>query len=193
MPTPAYIQQERAGAVAWARQAIGEEVVILDFETTGFKGSEIIQIGAIGPDGSVLMDQLVKPQGRIPARATEVHGITNTMVAGAPDLPTVWEALGVALYGRHVVAYNVGFEQGMIAGEIARHRLPALKAGRWSCAMLNYARYKGDWNSKFNNFRWHSLSNAVIQQGLTVDHAHSALGDCRMTLALIQRMAEQVS
>lgn len=189
MPTYAYFKQEHEGAVAWARQAIREQMVIIDFETTGFKGSEIVQVGVIDTDGTILMDTLVRPQQPIPPRATQVHGINNTMVADAPTLPAVWDELANVLRGRHAVAYNAGFEQSIIEGESRRHGRPLLRPGRWSCAMLNYARFKGDWNTKFNNFRWHSLSNAVMQQGITVVDAHSALGDCRMTLALVQRMA----
>ncbi len=189
MPNAAYIQKERQGAIAWAKQAIREKLVIIDFETTGFAGSEIVQIGVIDTDGSILMDTFVKPQGKIPTRTTQVHGITDAMVADAPSLPDVWDDLVAILRGRHAVAYNVSFEQGIIKGEAARHQRPIIRPGRWSCAMKNYARFKGDWNIKHNNFRWHSLSNAVMQQGITVVDAHSAIGDCRMTLALVEQMA----
>ena len=47
------------------------------------------------------------------------------------------------------------------------------------CAMRQYAKYCGEWNSYYNNFKWQPLSGGD----------HSALGDCRATLELIKRMA----
>lgn len=183
----------RAGAVRWAQQALSEPTLILDFETTGFAGSEIVQIGVIDMQGAVLLDTLVKPQGRIPARATEVHGITSAMVREAPSLPDLYDTLADLLREHHTVAYNVGFEKGILRGEAVRHQRPMIQARQWSCAMINYARFRGQWNPRFRDYRWHSLGNAVMQQGLVVTDAHSAVGDCRMTLALIRKIAESGS
>lgn len=185
-PDPA---QARDGAIGWARQALHEEALIIDFETTGFAGSEIVQVGVLDTAGAVLLETLVRPQGRIPARATQVHGITAAMVREAPTLPDLYDTLAGLLRGRHAVAYNAAFEQAILRGEAARHGRPLLKPGRWSCAMINYARYRGVWNPQFGDYRWHSLSSAAQQQGIPVDAAHSATGDCRMTLALMHRMA----
>ncbi|MDP9310326.1 MAG: hypothetical protein M3R24_05455 [Chloroflexota bacterium] len=46
--------------------------------------------------------------------------------------------------------------------------------------MLEYARFTGVWNTAKNDYRWHKLQ----------DGDHTALGDCRATLATIEWMAE---
>ena len=66
-------------------------VVSLDLETTGLRaGSDrIIQIGAIGGTDTDPFDTLVNPGVPIPAASTRIHGISDTMVAGAEALPLV--------------------------------------------------------------------------------------------------------
>lgn len=180
----------RREAIQWAKQVLDEDIVILDFETTGFKGSEIVQIGAIDRDGITLMDVLVKPQGRIPPGATNVHGITDAMVQGAPGFRDLYTTLSVLLAGKHIVAYNADFEQGIISGECKRYNLPLMRPSKWSCAMKTYAGFYGKWNPRRGGYTWQSLGNACTQQEIVVQNAHSAIGDCLMTLKLIEKMAE---
>jgi DNA polymerase-3 subunit epsilon len=58
------------------------------------------------------------------------------------------------------------------------------------CAMLAYSEFYGEWNDYRQSWKWHKLTNAMYQQRLPVKDAHGALGDCRMTLALLNKMYE---
>ena len=47
------------------------------------------------------------------------------------------------------------------------------------CAMIAYSRFVGEWDSRKNDYRFQRLPSGD----------HSAAGDCRATLRLIQLMA----
>jgi len=55
--------------------------------------------------------------------------------------------------------------------------------------MRQYAGFYGQPGSR--GYRWQSLSKACTQQKIPVVAAHDALGDCRLTLALLQAMAKE--
>jgi len=175
-------------AIDWAKSLFEYDTVIIDFETTGRGNAEIVQIGVLDAQGNVLMDQLVKPGKSIPAEVTDIHGITDEMVADAPTFPEVAAAFEALIAGKLAVAYNCGYEEKIIAGECKRHNMPLIEPARWSCAMKAYASYYGQWHKKRRSYIWQSLTNACKQQGVHVENAHNAIGDCRMTLALINKM-----
>jgi DNA polymerase-3 subunit epsilon len=100
--------------------------------------------------------------------------------------------LAELLVGRRVVVYNADFDRGILYNEI--YRLAAgddecfhtfdfwLRDMRWRCAMELYAAWWGDWSDYHKDYRWQRLPGGD----------HSALGDCRATLALLWRIAEDV-
>lgn len=189
MVSSSFIASAKHDAVSWARRVLAEDALILDFETTGIRNARIVQIGVIDMRGNPLLDTLVNPGIKIPAAATDVHGITDAMVAGSAPLDALYDTFHDLLKGRVVIAYNIAYEQSVLNYEAGRLKRPLIAPGRWECAMQNYARFKGTWNSKYRSFRWHSLSNAAIQQGIPLEQAHTAHADCLTTLRLIEAMA----
>ena len=158
--------------------------VVIDFETTGFPSDPrvgIVEVAAIDSRGSVLINTLVNPESAIPAGASKVHGITDQDVANAPTFADIFPDLARILENSRAVAYNYTFEKGMIAAVCKRYELcaPPLE---WSCAMRADSVYKG-----LRYFK--SLSNACKDEGITVETAHRALADVKMTLALLYTMA----
>ena len=57
------------------------------------------------------------------------------------------------------------------------------------CAMQAYAELHGEWSEEKGRYRWQKLSTAAQQQGVKVENAHRALGDCLMTLGVVRAMA----
>lgn len=166
--------------------------VILDTETTGLRyPSEICQIAIIDPHGRTLLDELVKTWNPIPLDATRIHGITNFEVQNKRTWNTVFPEVAQILKGKDLVIYNAGYDTKVmdwsckIAGipyEPTWHR-------EW-CAMLWYADIWGEKDSYYQTNRWQRLSTAAAQQKLLVKDAHNALGDCLMTLGLINKLAK---
>jgi DNA polymerase III subunit epsilon len=191
---------DRAAAVQWARELLArQDWCILDSETTGLGiWSEVVQLVVIDPTGAPLLDTLIKPVREIESGASAIHGITSERVADAPSFMEVYNLLCSALRGRAVVVYNADFDTRMLFQTLhlafnvnkvddPLHLVPRESDGErtrfgaeaWECAMLRYAAYCGDWSDYHGNYRYQKLPGGD----------HSALGDARATLRLIQRMA----
>lgn len=181
----------RRQAIQWAQNLTRRPYFVLDTETTGLSASdEILQIGIVDSDGATVLNQLIKPTIPIPSGASAIHGFTDRDVADAPSFKQVYIRLSTLLAGQVVVAYNMDFDWRMLQQTAARYSLPDLRLGKRHCAMKQYARFKGVRQNNGRNYVWHKLGNALRQEGLLVAKAHDALDDARMTLALINKMAE---
>ena len=177
---------DRAAATDWAKRILNAgEAVILDTETTGLRSqAEICQIAVIDLQGSVLLDTLVKPWRGIPADATAIHGITDATVANARPFDAILPELRKAIQDRPVIIYNADYDLRLICQSAALcgltvHGLDELGARTLECAMREYAAYCGEWSDHWANYRYQKLPGGD----------HSALGDCRATLRVIERMA----
>jgi DNA polymerase-3 subunit epsilon len=186
-PRPA----DRNTARQWARDLLAQpNFYVLDTETTGTsKKDEVVQIGIVDKHGNVVMDTLVKPTIPVPAGATRVHGISNAMLKSAPNFTDLYVKLSVTLAGTPLIAYNMSFDWRLLSQSVARFNLPMLRTGARHCAMKTYAQFRGV-KSKRGSYRWHKLTAAAQYENIPVKDAHNALGDVRMTLALIEKMAE---
>lgn len=184
--------RDRAQVQEWARTLFaGRNFYIIDTETTGLgKRDEVVQIGVIDKNGEVVLDTLVKPTQRVPQGAIDVHGISNEMLADAPAFADVYTTLSIKLAGAPLIAYNMDFDWRLLQQTIGLYKLPMLRVGTRHCAMKQYAIFRGTWNTKRRSYKWHSLSSAATYEKITVVDAHSALGDVRMTLKLMERMAQ---
>lgn len=98
-----------AGSVSWDRYAV------IDVETTGFnpKHHRIVEVACVLVDADRVVDRwatLVSPGIAIPQRATQIHGITNDMVANAPELTEVMSELRERCGSRIVAAHYAPFD-----------------------------------------------------------------------------------
>lgn len=179
---PNYKHQREA--IEWARAVLGQpqRYVILDTETTGVTNTdEVIQIGIIDPTGAVLLDHLLKPfqKNYIPRRATEIHGITMAMLWDKPHYGEITHLLKNLLQGRTIVTYNAVFDRRLVSQSAVATGGFSPSDSTWECAMLQYAQFVGDRDGYRNKYRWHKLRGGD----------HTAVGDCKATLALIDAMA----
>jgi ATP-dependent DNA helicase DinG len=109
---------ERAKEVSFG--ILEDEYVVLDTETTGFSAERdsLIEIAAAimrGPEITARFSTFVDPGRDIPPAITELTGITDDDVRGAPD---AWEAireLDAFAGSRMLVAHNAPFDCAFIA------------------------------------------------------------------------------
>lgn len=102
-------------------------LVVFDLETTGTDvvKDKIVSLAAIKMFSPTNLDKvkkiMVNPGMPIPAGATEVHGITDAMVADCPAFKAYAKALSEYLWGCNLAGYNIkNFDVSMLAEEFAR-------------------------------------------------------------------------
>lgn len=102
-------------AAKWAFDLMHKPFVILDTETTGLsRDAQIVQLAILASNGQVLLDSLVKPTIPIEHQATEIHQITNEMVATAPSIDGLLLPLLQAIADKDLVIYNADFDLRLI-------------------------------------------------------------------------------
>ena len=172
--------------------------LILDTETTGLDNTaEILQIGIVSLEGETLFNSTIKPaKARSWNEAMRVHGIAWSDVKDSPTIGQAAEQLKQIMNGRPVAIYNAEFDTRILWQSIEADGAATpyrwLRDQDWECVMEAYAEYWGQWNSRFRSYRWQSLTDACRQQGVKVVDAHDALGDAKLTAALIRRIEKKL-
>jgi len=182
---------DRRAALLWSRETVlAPNVVFLDTETTGVKPTDdIVDIAIISTSGEILFEQLFKPARPIPPDTSAFNGISNKMVADAPDLQEFYSTLAELLADRVVVAYNVDFDRSMLSNAMKRRGLPWLETTRWTCAMEAYAAYNGEASWHRPGFRWINLEKATARFGIPKP-THRARADAEACRAVVHAMAK---
>jgi DNA polymerase III subunit epsilon len=182
-PSPKGAKGAKGEAVNWARGVLSHPArfVILDTETTGLdEAAEVVQIAIIGIDGAVLLNEDVRPlhRKRMPREAQDIHGISMDSLKDAKSWPELSDQVRQAVGDRVIISYNAEYDERLLE-QTAEQNGGSVPDRPWACAMLKYAAFFGEWNEHRKGWKWQKLAGGD----------HSALGDCRATLALIKRMA----
>lgn len=186
-------RRARAEVTAWARQRIADRATLfLDTETPGLgPDAEIIELAIVDVAGNVLIDTLIAPTRPIPPQATNVHGIVEADVVGAPFWVDVYPFVAEVLRARPVVVYNAAFDRRMVNGCCVAAGF-AVEERDWQCAMLQYARFAGERADHHRNkFRFHKLSDALVSFGIPAG-SHRALTDAVACRELVRALADPV-
>jgi len=151
-------------------------LAFVDLETTGATATidRITEIGIVevDADGTVReWQQLVNPGTRIPPFIEQLTGISNAMVADAPDFATVAAETLRRLEGRLFIAHNARFDYGFLKNEFKRlginFRAPVVCTVKLS-------------RNLYPEHKRHNLDSLIERHGLAAEARHRALADAQL-------------
>lgn len=217
----AFHDGNRDEQIRWARELLArpsDSWCVLDTETTGLDEASVVEVAVVGPDGTAVFEALVNPGKPIPAEASAIHGICDEDIKEAPTFEQIMPHLQEAIRGRVVVVYNLGFDKGVLRGEVETlfaqddpapaqpddlYQQPVQEQVR--CNDANQAwrdrlRERSDeWLKTAAGWRCAMIRYAAFTGNWShyhreyrrqrLDGGHRAAGDCRAVLSLLREMA----
>ena len=170
--------------------ALTEEFVAFDLETTGLNSREdkIIEIGAvIMKDGKEVdrFQTFVDPHQKLQGITTELTGITDAMLKGAPSIEEVLPQFIRFVGDRVLVAHNADFDTGFIRTACAKQNLPYTFTSVDTLAlsmalMTEMKRYKLNLVADALNlpeFQHHRAADDAVTCGLIMSRYADMLGE----------------
>jgi DNA polymerase III subunit epsilon len=158
-------------------------IAVIDFETTGISpdhGDRATEVAIVLVDNGRVVDRfqsLMNAGIRIPAFITQLTGISNAMVAAAPDAAEVMVQASRFVGDTPMVAHNASFDRKFWVGELAR--LGVAAAQPFACTVLVSRRL-------YPQVPNHKLGTLVDYHHLPrTGAAHRALADAEMAAALL--------
>jgi len=148
-----------------------ERYCVIDVETTGLspRRDRIVEIACALVDGGRVVDgwsTLVNPGMPIPAPATAVHGITDRMVAGAPELCFALSHARRLCRDRLIAAHCATFDLSFVGPSLGTQALCTMRLAR--------ALFPEAPNHKNQTLREFLCIDRLADEQL---QAHRALGD----------------
>ncbi|WP_051554338.1 3'-5' exonuclease [Desulfobulbus elongatus] len=154
-------------------------VIVLDFETTGHSpafGDRPIEVGAVRIEDGMMVDRfqaLMNPGFAISWFIESLTGISNELVAAAPDCEEVMTRFADWIGDTPLAAHNARFDGTFLDAELAR--IGRERINPMACTVLASRRlFPGSPN--------HKLATLVRHLGIRTDGTfHRALADAEMT------------
>lgn len=167
---------------------VPEAYTVVDTETTGLNAAKdrLIEIGAVrirGGKETARFSELIDPGRPIPARITQITGISDRDVRGCRTEKEVLRDFLAFLGDDIIVGHNVQFDVSFLyaAAERCFHcgvRNQKVDTLRMSRLVLKEVYH-------------HRLSDLADRYGIDRSHAHRAVHDCEITQAVLVHLADE--
>ena len=169
------------------KEVEAETYVVFDLETTGFNPhhNEIIEIGATKIEAGEITSSyqtFVNPNGEVPARITELTGITNEMVADAPSLQEAIEEFLSFVGEATLVAHNLSFDLGFIEDKLKR--LNKAEISNPALDTLNLSR------ALLPELKTYKLKKLAKEFKVDLDNHHRADDDAQATAEIFLELVD---
>ncbi len=170
-----------------------ETIAVIDFETTGLgatTGGRATEIAAVLVRGGQVVDRwssLMNSGAWVPPYIQALTGITNEMLAEAPDSGSVMRELARFTAGCPLVAHNASFDRSFWQAEMQQAGVDADPAHEFACTVLLSRRLWPEAKS-------HSLGEQVRFHGLSFSgRAHRAMADALVTAELLLKVNAEIA
>ena len=170
-----------------------ETIAVVDFETTGLgttSGGRATEIAAVLVRGGEVVDRwssLMNSGAWVPAHIQALTGITNEMLADAPDSASVMCELARFTAGCPLVAHNAAFDRSFWQAEMQRAGLAPDPAHEFACTVLLSRRLWPEAKS-------HSLGEITRFHDIRFSgRAHRAMADALVTAELLLKVKAEIA
>ena len=172
-------------------EAVGElsgEFVVFDIETTGLSSIDcgIIEIGAVKISNGEVIDKFntfVDPGMKIPQNITELTGIDDSMIEGAPDVKTAVSQFLEFCGDDILIAHNATFDTSFISRAAKNHDLVFNNRYIDTVALSRYVNPE---------LKRHTLDRIAAHMGLGDFNHHRACDDAEMLAYIFIKMVEKL-
>ncbi len=156
--------------------------LVVDVETTGISswgGDRLTEVAAVFVQGGEVREvfqSLVNPGRPISAFITQLTGISNEMVRGAPSFSDIAGELAQQMVGRVFVAHNARFDWNFLSAEFDRMTSSPLDllTNRQLCTVRMARRF-------LSHLPRRNLDAVAHHYGISINGRHRAMGDARAT------------
>lgn len=171
---------------------LNKSIVMIDFETSGLspeQGARITEVAALRIEDGKIVDRfvsLINCNIRISSFITQLTGITQPMLSGAPPVAQVIPALIKFIGNDTLAAHNTSFDEKFLVAESQRLGLSPAHAGVICTLKLSRRIFPGMSSYKLGN-----LANdfGIRFKG----NAHRAEADAEVGSALLSHLATHIS
>lgn len=160
-----------------------KDYVVIDTETTGLSAQRdfIIEIAALRIKNGYIVDKfqtLVNPNIMIPKASIKIHGITDDMVATAPQidevLPQFLKFIGNDILIGHNITFDLRFINSYLDHNIDNKIIDTMRISR----------------DKLPNLPNHKLLTLIQHFKLSQSQEHRSLSDCIFTYQVYEMLKE---
>lgn len=158
-------------------------VTVFDFETTGLDpvNDRVIEMAAIRVVDGVTVssfNSMIRFDGELPPKITEITGITGFMLRGAMDELLAFKLLRNIMQDSLLVAHNAAFDLGFL-----HHSLTRLGGKSFSNPFIDTLTICRD-----RHVYPHKLEDMCKTYGIVLDGAHRAINDVEGTWQLLRAL-----
>lgn len=164
------------------------EFIVFDIETTGLSAryNKITEIGAVLVKNGEITETFstfVDPEEHIPERITELTGITDEMVKGAPKTDEAVRNFLDFCGNRTLIAHNAGFDTGFIRTAAREYRFNFTNTYIDTVALSRYLN---------SDLKKHTLDSLQKYYKLEDFNHHRAFEDAKMLAMIFLKMVEKL-
>ncbi len=174
--------------INWAKELLSmPNLTFLEVDTTGLRDDdEIIRVLLVNLNGDSIFDIFLCPDKPLSDKISHITGISGKDLESELTIAEAWEQIRDILTGKHLLSFNLEFDQGMLEAAAERYELemPPINA---ECLMEKAMMYSC-------SFSFSKLSNlcAYIGHALPEYPHQTALDRARGQIAILKAISQGI-